>query len=519
MGAEVTPLRHDEQLRQLRAHLQLSQRELAQEFKVTPGAVALWESGARKVPGPVQKLLEVYAEELGLDSRRTAEPSALVTFPTSRLGRSWGFSLAAGDVAMEWLKSSLLQVVASDTHASRIRTRAYSAMAVKLAKRLADMKGLGTKIFQTLNYFSFLLPPEARTAFSRFERVSSPLSQKKVAEIFLGEFGRTPKGVFASWTAKPRVTASIGQVHQARLSTGEHVAVKVQYPQIAEAIRADLRNIAILEKWIAYLLPQQKMEVILGEMLHRFQDECDYRKEADYQERFRTWYAGRPEILIPRVHRELSTERVLVSELVRGRSFRDFVRYASPLEKRDAAQVICRFAYESILRFGHFHADPHPGNYLFLPDGRVAVLDFGCVTDFDPAFVEKFRRWLRALLDNDAEAHRRLLIEFGIAPASGPYDFDHHFRVARQVYRPMLVDEETVFSSEELTRAWRAYFMESPNRTRFHHSKEWVFMIRLNWGLTFLLASLGARANWRRILEELLAAPAPKRPKGAARLH
>jgi len=365
-------------LKRLREHLNFSQRDLAKEFKVAPGAIAFWESGARSISGPALKLLELYEDEFDLFTETETEADEFYKLPVGRSARVLNVSIGLSKAAIEVLKLMFLKAIVSEPNISKLKKRAYRKMALGLVERLVRAKGLGIKVFHILGFLDFTLPSEMQEVVRSYQTMVVPMPQKKLAEVFHQEFGKPPKLLFSAWTAKPLAAASIGQVHLAKLATGESVAVKVQYPKIADAVRADLQNIELVQKWTSFLFPQQDRAQIILELKERFLEECDYKIERRNQDHFGKIYQDREEILIPKTYPEHSTSRVLVTEFMHGQSFDEFCKTATRDERDRAGQTMWKFAVESILKHGLFNADPHPGNYLF-QGGKVVFLDFGCV--------------------------------------------------------------------------------------------------------------------------------------------
>jgi len=264
------------------------------------------------------------------------------------------------------------------------------------------------KIGQSASYLDFAIPEEARAALASLCTRSRPMAPSVVAEIFIRELGASPRRLFAEWSPEPFAAASIGQVHRARLKSGELVAVKVQYPRIVEAIDADLKNSLLAERAIALIFRGGEPGVFSGELRERFLEECDYRHEAANQQELRRLWAGRDEVLIPRVFEELTTTRILVTELASGDDFETFAGRASQAEKDRAGDIMYRFAYESIFRHGLFNADPNPGNYLFHERG---------VTSTRRSRRTRHPRRRHAMLDDDRRSRRCVTAELARAGA------------------------------------------------------------------------------------------------------
>jgi len=300
-------------------------------------------------------------------------------------------------------------------------------------------------------------------------------------------------------------------VHRARLKSGELVAVKVQYPRIVEAIDADLKNALLAERASALIFRGLDAGVFTAELRERFLEECDYRQEAANQLELRRLWSGRDGVFIPRVFEEMTTSRILVTELAPGNDFETFCGRASQSEKDRAGDIIYRFAYESIFNHGLFNADPNPGNYLFDERG-VTFLDFGCVKRFPPEHLARWRTVLRAILERDFARAAQLWIESGYIPDPEGFDFAFHHRLSLHLHQPWLAEGPYTFTREFIERTWRMSWLENRNRFRLTTPKHWVFTYRLNWGLHAILARLGARGDWRSIILALLYREGEARP-------
>ena len=187
--------------------------------------------------------------------------------------------------------------------------------------------------------------------------------------------------MFETWDEVPIAAASIGQVHRAITRDGRAVAVKVQYPGVDAAIRADLENTDLLFRLIALAFPGLEPKALVDELRERLIEELDYTIEARNQRLFADYYAEHPFIHVPAVLDELSTARVLTTELATGARFDELMRW-SQTERDLAAETLFRFVFRGIYRIAAFNGDPHPGNYLFAPGGRVTFLDFGLVKHY-----------------------------------------------------------------------------------------------------------------------------------------
>src|SRR5438067_5356337 len=264
-----------------------------------------------------------------------------------------------------------------------------------------------------------------RAAFASLQADAEPMEPVLVAAVIESELGRPPEELFAEFSPEPIAAASIGQVHPARLHDGTEVAVKVQYPGVADAMRDDLANTQLLLTFVKIakgVVPQYRnfdVRAVADEIAERMGEEIDYTTELANQMEFAEHYRGHPFARVPEVFPELSSDRVLTMEMVHGRRWAAIGDVDQELLDR-WGEAIHRFWFGSIARFGMFNADPHPGNYLFHDDGTVTFLDFGCVKRLSPVAQRGFWDMPAAAIDNDAERLLRVFAEQGFIRADDP---------------------------------------------------------------------------------------------------
>ena len=490
-------------LKRLRELLKLTQRELAKEMKVTHGAIALWERGERPIAGPVLRLIQFYEEEIGLlsyDERISDEFDHILS---SQIQRQAKIGKLMTNAFWDWIGLTLRSIFRSRKNKTIVYQKVFLSMANAIVKELGQMKGLPMKLGQIFSFLDFAMPEEARAAFEKLQTSSSPLSYSKLVQILKEDLKIDPKDIFAQLSRRPIASASIGQVHLAKLKNREIVAVKVQYPEIAEAIRADLKNLSCMNPFIKYLFLEKEKGALITELSDRFLEECDYQKEIQNQEHFRTLFENHPQIVIPRVLKDLSGRRVICSEYWAGQSFQEFSKNASQEEKNRAGEVIWQFAFESIFRHGIFNADPHPGNYLF-EGGKIIFLDFGCVRKFSLKFISGWKSIIRSVLESNDEKVIDGLFDVGMIKTLTGLDRAHMMRLIRSVYEPCLVDSQYSFAKDYSQKTFHLWFRDNPNREKMFLAQEWIFLMRLTWGVGSILSKLEARSNWRQKLIPLV---------------
>ena len=499
-------------LRRLRRLLGLSQRELAAEFYVAPSAIALWETAARTMPGPAVRLLELFEEELRMTNRTDNERAVLKGLTTSRTGRTVKLAVGAVGSVGELAGSALSGILRTEDARGPMRDLAQQAVTRRLAKTFSELKGLPMKVGQMFSYLDFAMPPAAREAFIALQSASTPMAFDRVVDVFLEEFGETPAQLFAEFEPLPFAAASIGQVHRARLRDGGAVAVKVQYPGVADAIESDLKNTALIDRLLTLLYPNQDRNALGAELKERMAEECDYAIEARNQQHFAQLMRDERRVWVPAVDMERSSKRVLVSELVDGQSFAEFCATATQQDRNWAGETIFRVAWGSILKHHVFNADPHPGNYLFA-DGKLVLLDFGCVKRYSPSFVEGWKAMARSILEDDRQAMMRALhqLEF-LRGDERRFNYDYHRQMMQVLYEPFLMDRPFRFTSDYVSRTWRMMIVDNPNKGVMNMPRDWIFNNRLQWGLCAVLALLQSEVNFREVMLRLLYEPGESWP-------
>ena len=445
--------------------------------------------------------------------------------PSTRFGRSAKLGSAIGGQATRYAGTVAANVARSDEKSrERLETRHIEA-ALKMASVLGEMKGAAMKIGQMASFIDIdLLPPEYREIYQRNLaklRTHAPaMPWEKVREVMADEYeGRPPEQVFASIEEEAFAAASIGQVHRATLRDGSRVAVKVQYPGIADALESDMANAGIIIRLARALAPGLDAKAVAGELRERVLEELDYEYEAQNQRAFARAYDGHPFIHVPKVHSRLSRRRVLVSEYVEGEGFEEVKRL--PQDERDIyGEIIFRFCFGSIYHLQHFNADTHPGNYLLMEDGRVAFLDFGMTKRLSPDQIQLEQRAVDAAGKDDAEALREALHDLGFVADPDRVEAERlleHVKLVGGWYmedKQVQITPELVMKMIEVTSDPRSDFFDLVRRESLPADE--LMGRRMETGLLAVLAQLRATANWHRIMREWVYADPPSTVLGEA---
>jgi predicted unusual protein kinase regulating ubiquinone biosynthesis (AarF/ABC1/UbiB family) len=373
-----------------------------------------------------------------------------------------------------------------------------------VAGTLGAMKGVMMKIGQMASYVDGGLSPAVRHTLARLQDSVPPMSAELAAQVVTEELGVPPERAFARWDPRPIAAASIGQVHRAVTLDGRPVAVKVQYPGIAETIAADLRNVALIRRMLRIAAPAQDVDALLSELRDRIGEELDYRHEAASQRLMAAYYHGHPTIHIPAIIDELSTRRLITSELSGGARFAELATW--PQHERDlAAETIYRFVFRSLYEVGAFNGDPHPGNYLFHRGGKVTFLDFGLVRHFTSAELQPLLQMARTIcVEHDPEAFRASLENAGFLRPGAPLSTQEIVEHLAVFYDTIREPGPVTITSDYASSVVRRFFdLRSPVAQYIAVPRSYVILQRINLGLFAVLGELSATADWRAIAEEI----------------
>jgi predicted unusual protein kinase regulating ubiquinone biosynthesis (AarF/ABC1/UbiB family) len=387
--------------------------------------------------------------------------------------------------------------------------------AMRYAEALSGAKGLLMKVGQLMSFVQPGGQPGAehwspyQDALASLRTAAEPMHPDLVRAVIEAELGAPPEGVFKEFDPRPLAAASIGQVHRAQLPDGHDVAVKVQYPGVAEAIESDLANTELLTTLFKLAqnsvprMPRINARALADELRERIGEELNYSRERANLDDFAAIYAGDPAIRIPATHPRYCTRRVLTMDLVEGHDWEAAKRAPQHLRNK-WGETIDRFFFQSIYRHGIFHADPHPGNYVFHDSGNVTFLDFGCVSRLDPESLEGFVEIAGAAVDGDAPRLAAVFHRLGFVEAGGPSAEE-----LLAFYRPTF---ESLIAPQpfRMTTAFAASVLDllspiGPKGTvgrQFNLPPPFLLTMRIYIGLFSVLAALEAEADWRAIYDE-----------------
>jgi predicted unusual protein kinase regulating ubiquinone biosynthesis (AarF/ABC1/UbiB family) len=438
--------------------------------------------------------------------------------PTSRIARSAKVGrLAAGQGARQ-VATKVTNVARTEEGRKVALEKRHIEAAEQIVAALGTMKGAAMKLGQVMSFLDVgLVPEEYREEFQRklgaLRDAAPKVRFADMRKVIESELGEPLSRVFGEFDETPIAAASIGQVYRATLrDDGREVAVKVQYPRVAEAVRADMQNLGMILRLMRSVAPGLDVKTTADEIRARIHEELDYELEAQNQRALARIYRGHPFITVPDVVTELSRERVLVNEFVRGAGFEDVKRMDQATRDR-TAEIVFRFYFGCMYRHRQFSGDPHPGNFLLQDDGTVAFLDFGLFKRMPKELIDIELACQRAGHEGDAEKLKAIWAETGFLRDPDRFRADKLLAQFLDATWWYVFDEEVQLEPEIATQVM--IDMSDPRSSHFgqmrHESlpADHIFGRRVEMLTLAVLAQLRARGNWHRIAREWMYDDAP----------
>jgi predicted unusual protein kinase regulating ubiquinone biosynthesis (AarF/ABC1/UbiB family) len=437
--------------------------------------------------------------------------------PKGRVRRSTKLGTAMGVQGARYAGTRAASVARSEEGAQQKLEARHLETAMKMVSILGEMKGAAMKLGQLASFVDTeFLPPEYAEIYQEqlaaLRTSAPPMPWKRVSKVLEEEYMEPPSEHFADFEEEAFAAASIGQVHRATLIDGRKVAVKVQYPGVAEALESDLANAGMIVRLARALAPGLDAKAVAEELRLRVMEELDYEFEAQNQRSFARAYRGHPFIYVPDVITRLSRRRVLVTEYVEGMHFEE-IKGLGEEERSRFGEIVFRFCFGSIYHLQHFNADAHPGNYIRMDDGRVAFLDFGMTKKLDAEQIKLEQRAVDAAVRKDPEALREALHELGFVKNPSKLDaerlLEHVIAVGGWYLedRTYQVSARRVMKIIESTSDPRSEYYSLIRRESL--PAEELMGRRMETGVVAVLAQLRAKRNWHRIMREWVYADPP----------
>jgi predicted unusual protein kinase regulating ubiquinone biosynthesis (AarF/ABC1/UbiB family) len=449
--------------------------------------------------------------------------------PTGRLARTARVGGLVTGQGLRWAGMRTANRVRTPERAAAAQSERTAALVQQIVEQLGQMRGAAMKVGQMISMVEFDgLPEDERDqlqgSLAALRDNVPPVPFADLEKLMRQDFGGPLQRVFRDFDERAFAAASIGQVHRATTVDGDDVAVKIQYPGVAEAVETDLRNAMLLLPLVKRLAPGIDAKALAAEMRERIGEELDYELEAQNQRRIERLLRGHPFVRVPRVHTSISTRRVLVSEYVEGQRF-EAVRGAGEAQRDSYGEIVFRLYFGLLYRDRIALGDPHPGNYLLCPEGRVCFLDFGLLRDVDAARVAAERAIALAVRNGDAAGLKSALRAGGYLPSSraDAVDADFALSLMRMAIKWYAVPGQRRFFPADVRRNRDRERPDPEERAamrmqvnQFTLPAEAILIRRMHGIVAVVLGQLRAGADWGAIAAEYLHGEPPATPLGQA---
>jgi predicted unusual protein kinase regulating ubiquinone biosynthesis (AarF/ABC1/UbiB family) len=430
--------------------------------------------------------------------------------PTSRLSRSSKVGRLAATQAAKQMGTRATNVARSDEGKQRALAKRQLETAEQIVAALGTMKGAAMKLGQVMSFLDVgLVPEEYREEFqaklAELRDAAPKVAFKDMKKVIEGEYGERIEDVFQTFDPVPIAAASIGQVYKAKLDDGRDVAVKVQYPGVAQAVRSDMQNLGMILRLMKRVAPGLDPKAMGDEIRSRIDEELDYELEAQNQRTLARIYRAHPFIVVPEVMTALSHEKVIVTEFVTGRGFEE-IKQLPQAERDRLGEIVFRFYFGCMYRHLQFSGDPHPGNSLLLDDGRMAFLDFGLFKRIPASIAEFELEIARIGATGDGAALIDHLHRGGFIAKPEYYTPEGILDQLRDMTWWYATDAEVELTPEIATEIMIE--MSDPRSSHFSKMRhetlppDHLFGRRLEMLTLAVMSQLRARGNWHRIARE-----------------
>jgi predicted unusual protein kinase regulating ubiquinone biosynthesis (AarF/ABC1/UbiB family) len=416
----------------------------------------------------------------------------------------------AGELALGGLTEGLRRLTGIEPE-DAVNMFLTAGNARKLAKRLAGMRGAAMKMGQLLSMESAdFLPREFADALAVLRDAADTMPESQVRRVLGQAYGKGWQDLFTRFDFEPLASASIGQVHRVLTHDGRDLVLKIQYPGVARSIGSDVDNLAMFLR-LAHVLPfEMDVSGIVAEAKRQLKQEADYLMEANHLRNYRVLVQEDERFIVPRVHDDLTTKRVLAMDYVSGEALESLGEDGVDQKLRNRVGALLEhLLFRELFEFRTMQSDPNFANYLYRPeDGRIVLLDFGSTVTFTPEFTARYGRIARALIENNEGAARHYAEQIGyLGAGDSPQHAQRVLTVIRTVCEPIRYDKVYDFGASDLvSRARDAGFeMLFSSHGEFRAPPpETIFLHRKLVGSFLLCARIRARVNVQQLIRPFL---------------
>lgn len=424
---------------------------------------------------------------------------------SSKFQRVFKLGSVGAGVAASSFASKLKNIVTGSGADDAELSEAYRKNADKMALVLGQLKGASMKVGQMLSADPEALPPEFVESLESLQRDAPPMTYNTVKEVIETALDRPLDVVFKTFDPEPVGAASIGQVHRATLDTGEDVAIKVQYPGVAEALESDLDTLKNMLVWGRPFIAKEKLDRYFEEIREVLMTEADYLQEAENLERFNEHLADRDDIVVPKPYLEHTRPNVLVMEYMEGEKLDVALETMEPAERDEMLYRWLALFVWMFHELNELHADPHPGNFLLRDDGKLALLDFGCVKHFEPRFADGMMEIVTTTWTDEPERALEIYEELGfgdkrldISKIDPQLLADYH----NIVLAPFVQPGDFAFGGWQPGIEGRNFMLSHPSMMQLTPPPHMLMYFRLLSGIKGLLGKFDAKIDIKPLARE-----------------
>lgn len=416
-------------------------------------------------------------------------------FPSSALQRSGIIAKAGLKVGASYAGQHLKDIL-NGKKDQDARKSLNKLNAERLFKEFSRLRGTALKLAQTMSLDNAILPEEVADVMAQAQYSVPPINKALVRTLIKRELGKYPEEIFAKFEPEALAAASIGQVHRAWLHDGTAVAVKIQYPNVRDTIQTDM---GIARLVMDRLIGKEKAEMYIEEVRLKLLEETDYLNEGANLTRYHAMFTG-PKFVTPTWLPEYSTSKVLTMTFLEGRHMNEFLASDPSQEEKDRyGQHFWDFFHAQIDSNYTVYADAHPGNFLFMPDGRLGILDFGCVKVSPPEFFNNYIRLFDVHMADDMAHIRNVYTALEMVDPNQSREDDDAFVAFARAFGNLFLspyrEEVFDFGIADFSKDVARYGREATAFTEPRGSRHFIFVTRLHVGLYRILMQLGARVN------------------------
>jgi len=426
--------------------------------------------------------------------------------PTTRLGRLARLGFTAGEIAVGGMAEGVRRLRGA-TVDDAYNVFLTATNAEKLARQLAGMRGAAMKMGQMLSMESAdILPREFADALAVLRDSADTMPLAQIRRVMGREYGKGWENKFIDFDYMPVSAASIGQVHRVQTTDGRDLALKIQYPGVAKSINSDVDNMAMFMRMLKLLPIEFDIAGIIKEAKRQLHQEADYIQEAEYLTTYRELVRDEARFVVPKVHHDLTTKRILAMDYVEGVPLESLGEDGVRQELRDSVgELLECLVFRELFEFRTMQSDPNFANYLYQPEeDRIVLLDFGSTVTFNKEFTDQYAQIARALIDEDNGAARHYAESIGYLDA-GNSD-EHAERILdmiRLVCEPIRYDKIYDFGTSDLFARGRDAGMEMMLGDMSEYKvppPETMFLHRKLVGSYMLCHRIGARINVQKLV-------------------